>query len=110
MDGNNTLLSIPAGGYASSSGNTWKWSVGATGGYLLTPSGSSVATLFLPASGYRNYNTGVFYNTSVFGYYWSSSVKGDKAASITFNYLGNANLGSFSDRCYAFSVRCVANQ
>lgn len=69
-------------------------------------------SLFLPAAGLRNYNSGELANTSSYGYYWSSSP----------NYGGNNNagyLGFYSGfvypldnniRAYGFSVRCVQNK
>ena len=69
-------------------------------------------SLFLPAAGLRNNNSGELGNTSSYGYYWSSSP----------NYGGSNNAGhlyfssgyvyplSSNYRAIGFSVRCVRDK
>ncbi|MCL2596435.1 MAG: fibrobacter succinogenes major paralogous domain-containing protein [Paludibacter sp.] len=112
--GSEYSVSIASGtSYSSSSGNTWLWSNTNSPGWLLTPSGSSTATLFLPAAGWRSSlrSSDMFLNVGLWGYYWSSSANltGNGAAysaifSGTYVCTGY-NLGA---RAYGMSVRCVA--
>ena len=96
--------SIPAAGYTSKSGNTWKWNSTGTIGYLVTPSGSSEATLFLPAAGFRNCSGDL---TDSVGYYWTCSING----SVSYRFKITSDQISPRDtnnRVSGFSVRCVA--
>lgn len=69
-------------------------------------------SLFLPAAGLRNNNSGELASTSSNGYYWSSSpYYGGN------NYAGSLHFGSgsvrplgYSNRASGFSVRCVQNK
>lgn len=69
-------------------------------------------SLFLPAAGLRNNNSGELANTSSNGYYWSSSPNyggGNNASNLNF-YSGFVYpLGSYN-RANGFSVRCVQNK
>jgi len=103
-------VSIPTTGYTSSSGNTWQWAPFngySNPGYLVTPSGSSEAMLFLPAAGYRLHNSGSISMMNVIGYYWSSSPYINTANNVYFTSTqvipGNSNY-----RANGFSIRCVA--
>jgi len=91
--------------------NTWSWNASGTRGYLITPSGSSVPTLFLPAAGYRVSNYGEIYEVGTGGYYWSTSVtvSDTNAYSLSFNSSA-VNPNNNNGRANAFSVRCIADQ
>jgi len=109
FDGNlSTTTSIPAAGYMSASGNTWKWNSTGTTGFLVTPSGSSEATLFLPAGGDRYYSNGGGDTVASNGYYWSSSIYtvSNNAYDFTF-YSTTMNPNNSNFRAYGFSVRCI---
>jgi len=94
------------GSYNSLSGNRWQWVSTASPGYLVTPSGSSSPTLFLPAAGYRTYNNSAVSFVGTNGYYWGGSVNGPNASSLNFStstvYPDNPTY-----RAFGFSVRCV---
>ncbi|MFT4070704.1 MAG: FISUMP domain-containing protein [Dysgonamonadaceae bacterium] len=64
--------------------------------------------LFLPTASQRNYTNGAIPKASPYGYYWSSTVSGDKSYSL---YLSNAQVGVAGDvnRAFGRSVRCVKN-
>ena len=69
-------------------------------------------SLFLPAAGLRNNNSGELANTSSCGYYWSSSpyYGGDNSAGNLYLGPGNVSPIHFSNRAYGFSVRCVRDK
>ena len=48
---------------------------------MITPAGSSVPTLFLPATGARG-SHGELENVGLIGYYWSNTVGGGNPASV----------------------------
>jgi len=107
-NGNTATVPISAAGYTSTSGNKWVWSNTNTRGWLITPSGGSVPTLFLPLAGYRGYLDGVLPpNTN--GYYWSSSVNNTEVYALVFNST-TVYPGSSTYRAYGFSIRCVVDQ
>jgi len=91
--------------------NTWTWKSagGGTAGYVLTPVGSSTATLFLPAAGYRDHSSGALTNVGTIGDYWSSS---NSSISTNAFHLGigsggvNPALGGL--RAHGQSIRCIA--
>ena len=60
----------------------------------------------LTAAGNRNHSNGSIYNVGSRGYYWTSSVDGDRSRNLNIN-SGSTNFNS-NDRAYGFSVRCVA--
>lgn len=69
-------------------------------------------SLFLPAAGLRNFNSGELALTSSYGYYWSSSpyYGGYNNAGGLYFYSGYVSpLGSYN-RAFGFSVRCVQNK
>jgi len=112
MNGNTTaIFSIPATGYTGTSDNTWVWNdaVGTTRGWLITPSGSTTPTLFLPAAGYRYYNSSALNGMNSLGYYWSSSANDTNADYMYFTgtSVGPAN---YANRAYGASIRCVVDQ
>ena len=62
---------------------------------------------FLPAAGYRAYDSGQLNNRGTYGDYWSSSQSGGNAYYLQF-YSGNTMHVVNSNRSFGFSVRCVA--
>jgi len=109
MSGGGGIVNVSASGTTDISGNKWVWSGSTnTKGWLITPSGSSEPTLFLPAAGDRNYiNSNIDVSNSS-GCYWScNSVSDNIGGCFTFypNILYPSNgyyMGS------GVSVRCVA--
>ena len=85
---------------------TWSWksNYNGTSGYLVTgPNGNSI---FLPASGIRDYSSNELHGTD--GNYWSSSIANAyKSASSFYFYANNADLSN-GDRYLGYSVRPVA--
>ena len=69
-------------------------------------------SLFLPATGLRDNNSGELALTSSVGYYWSSSPNygGGSYAGYLYFYSGNVNPLNGNNRAYGFSVRCVQNK
>jgi uncharacterized protein (TIGR02145 family) len=80
-----------------------------TAGILITPSGVSEPTLFLPAGGYRRFDTGMFHSIGTHGYYWSSSVPGNNNAYDCYFENMNPRLGS-AERGKAYNSRCVLDE
>jgi uncharacterized protein (TIGR02145 family) len=64
-------------------------------------------SLYLPASGYRNFSNGALVNRGGSGYYWSSTEFVSIAYYLFFN-SGSVNPAGNFDRLSGFSVRCVA--
>jgi len=62
--------------------------------------------LFLPASGYRNFDDGALSNVGTYGYYWSSAPSGVNASCLFF--LSDNLYMRAAYRATGFSVRCVA--
>jgi len=104
LNGNSTQIAISPLGYTGISGNTWAWS-GAIPGWLITPSGSSEPTLFLPAAGYRT--SSVVANVGLNACYWTSSFDDVYAISMYCSSTG-INPNTYSTHSCAYSVRCVA--
>jgi len=105
MNGNDDQVNI-SGSYNSVSGNKWQWVSSSVPGYLVTPSGSSSPTLFLPAAGYRGYASSSLTSVGSSGYYWSSSVNDTNVYCLNFN--SGIVLPAYNyNRAYGFSVRCV---
>jgi uncharacterized protein (TIGR02145 family) len=90
--------------------NNWVWRPAvnnAVGGAVITNT-TYGARVFLPAAGYRTYNSGALGNLGYFGNYWSSTY---------YNLYYSYDLGFGSSRvtandiddykAYGFSVRCV---
>jgi len=106
INGDNIAVTpVPATGYTSSSGNTWKWNSSGTAGYLVTPSGSSVSTLFLPSAGRRSSSSSI--GGVTFGC-WTTTLDG------RYSFFMSLNSGTLqpasSSRATGLSVRCVADQ
>ena len=102
--------------------NTWQWaptvSASYKPGYLITPSGSSTPTLYLPAAGWRtsgsgDENNGIMgiANLGSLGNYWSSTPN-VTAADTRYGYLLTFSTTSINTknnlkRAASYSVRCV---
>ena len=68
--------------------------------------GSEAQTLFLPAAGLRNSDSGTLYHVGTRGFYWSSNANTTAANYLSFT---SASTSQGNDvRRYGFSVRCVA--
>lgn len=69
-------------------------------------------SLFLPAAGLRNGNSGELASTSSFGYYWSSSPNYGGSNSAGYLYFNSGYFGPLNNYNHAhrFSVRCVQNK
>ena len=67
--------------------------------------GAFSSPLRLTAAGYREYNNGSIYSVYNFGYYWSSTISGTQAKSISFTTNNAYIYPSF--RANGFSVRCI---
>ena len=68
-------------------------------------SGAFGSPLKLPMAGWRHY-IGTFHSTGQNGYYWSSTVYGDRSISLYFN-SDIANVYNNYDRAIGYSVRCI---
>jgi len=68
--------------------------------------GSGNNTIFLPATGYKNYSTGALTNVGTHGYYWSTNVNGT-FASYLFSNNSSVSIGNNS-RALGLPCRCVA--
>jgi uncharacterized protein (TIGR02145 family) len=91
--------------------NTWVWKDGADGtaaGYEIKPGGLNKATsLFLPAAGTRNRNSGAQGSVGAGGYYWSSTPTSTNSYALYFNST-SLNAASTNARSPGFTVRCIA--
>jgi uncharacterized protein (TIGR02145 family) len=96
---------------ASATANTWSWHNGTTSptnysrGHEIKPDGETT-TLFLPASGHRDFSNGMLYGQSTNGSYWSSSVTGNNAYYVDFGFNGVTPVSS-GFRAYGFALRCI---
>ena len=64
------------------------------------------SSLKLTAAGYRNYSDASLYDLGVYGNYWSSSVSGANALSLTFD-ASSVGPASVLNRALGFTVRCL---
>jgi uncharacterized protein (TIGR02145 family) len=91
--------------------NTWIWRDGGTdgvSGYEIKPNATKFSSFFLPAAGYRLYDSGQLDCPGVYGLYWSSSAGGDFSYCLYF--LGSGVIpADYNSRAYGFSVRCIAD-
>jgi len=94
--------------------NTCQWAPSVNSSYqagsLVTPLGSIAPTLFLPAAGYRLYNSGAIISENTVGYYWTSTVN-----NVNYSYamyIGGSTLNASSNGLHAgcYSIRCVVDQ
>ena len=63
--------------------------------------------IWYPASGYRGYNDGSFYDVGYYGYYWSASPSSYYAYGLDFYYDGYVYPSSNYYRAFGQSVRCL---
>ena len=89
--------------------NGGEWSSSDYGYKVFTDKTNSDNKLELPAAGYRNYSTGSMGSGSAgtLGYYWSSVQGGTNNAYNLYVYNDNVGVGSGSNKCGGFSIRCV---
>ena len=100
-----------SGGPGTATANTWVWYNGTAAnysrGYEIRPDGNTT-TLFLPASGYRSYGDGELYHQGSIGNYWSTTVNGSNAFTLSFT-SGSVIPANSLTRAYGFALRCVKN-
>ncbi|NDV96129.1 hypothetical protein D0T84_14585 [Dysgonomonas sp. 521] len=101
-----------SGDPGNATANTWSWyngtSTNYSRGYEIKPDGTT-ATLFLPASGNRNYgNNSLLYNQSTGGNYWSISIININAYYLFFN-RSSVSPAFNINRAYGFALRCIKN-
>ena len=104
---------VKGGSAASATSNTWKWhwSSSTVGGYEIKPDGETT-TLYLPATGYRYYNTGGLYSQGTLGSYWSTTYAGDDAAAH-LSFSGETEFiypGNTYPRASGFALRCIKHE
>ncbi|WP_071146134.1 fibrobacter succinogenes major paralogous domain-containing protein [Bacteroides ihuae] len=66
--------------------------------------------LFLPARGYRYFNTDAFAYVDTNGCYWSASPNSTGGYYLGFNSYGNVHPANSSYHAYGFTVRCVQDK
>jgi hypothetical protein len=106
---------VSGGSNTTATANTWKWyslQGGSTGltqtrGFEIQPD-NATTTLFLPANGYRAYNTASLYYQGTACFYWSTSFVGTNAYCVNFNSASVMPAYS-SNRALGFALRCVKN-
>ncbi|GHT89052.1 hypothetical protein FACS189474_5330 [Bacteroidia bacterium] len=96
-----------SGGPGAATANTWVWNGSNGRGYEVRPDGATT-TLFLPASGYRNFGNGLLYYQGTGGHYWSNASTGTNAYHLHFD-SGRVNPANSYNRGYGFALRCVKN-
>jgi uncharacterized protein (TIGR02145 family) len=108
-----------SGTYGSATANTWfqyyttnypgngNLNITRSLGYEIRPDGKT-ATLFLPASGFRNSSNGSLYYQGTNGYYWSSSIAGISAYNLSFS-SSSVSPANSSNRARGFALRCIKN-
>jgi len=67
-------------------------------------------SIFLPASGFREYGMGELRNKDLQGRYWSSTQSSDDSAWFLDFSSSSAEWSSFYNRRNGFSIRCVAEE
>lgn len=85
---------------------TYKWTM-QNGQEGVEVTGRNGGTIFLPASGYRNYSSGSFSNIGSSGYYWSSSPCGTDQGEILY-FHSSSWYWNYYTRAFGFPVRPVA--
>jgi uncharacterized protein (TIGR02145 family) len=71
-------------------------------------SGAFASPLKLPMTGNRSSTNGNLYYYGTYGYYWSSTVNGNKSNILTFN-TNSAGSNTQTGRATGCSVRCIKN-
>jgi hypothetical protein len=106
----NSASGTPAAAIA----NAWEWhggtatTISSSRGYKIKPDGATT-TLFLPANGYRDLETGTLFQSGGGGYYWSNSLSGVNASRFYFGYDGVTPVIT-THRGQGFALRCIKNQ
>jgi uncharacterized protein (TIGR02145 family) len=113
-----------SGSHSIATANTWVWVGGTSGptditanrGYTIKPNGddgdpnddNDPITLFLPASGRRHNNNGLFYYQGAHGNYWSTSVTDTNVYSLYFD--SSTVYPAYSNaHASGFALRCIKN-
>ena len=128
VNGGTSVSSLPfldanvSGGATGLSGNTWERRIPApaaqfTPGYQITPEDSDIPTLFLPTGGRRNAEGGMATDSwSNIGIYWSSTVVGTDARTLSFQStsvtgepMWSVRPSASNHRAAGGQVRCVAD-
>ena len=82
----------------------WEWDTKKKGMNVIGSNGNSI---FLPASGYRNFNDGSLDDVGSGGYFWSASPNSNYAYYLNFNYNGFVYPSNYYGRAFGQSVRCL---
>ena len=107
-----SIFGPTVGAFGTATVNTWAWSY--RRGCIVTPSGSTTPTLFLPTAGFRNHDD---YPTTVsattHGLYWTSTYYDSTSPYVAHAYSMFFNdeimyLNSQAGRTLGHSVRCIA--
>jgi len=101
------FYSSPAGASGIATANTWTWNSSGAAGYLIKPSDSSEATLFLPAAGFRYFDNSTLSNIGT-GYYWSRSFFDNVHAYYVLFTSSQVYSDASNIRANGCSIRCVA--
>ena len=67
----------------------------------------SASTIWYPASGYHYHLDGSLGDVGNSGYYWSASLRSNRAYILSFNDDGKVSPSNYFDRAFGHSVRCV---
>jgi uncharacterized protein (TIGR02145 family) len=87
--------------------NTWVWHATGGKGFEIRPD-NVTATLFLPATGYRSYNSGNSAEEGLMGAYWSGSIGGSNASNTIISST-TVTPGSSGIRSFGYAIRCIKN-
>jgi uncharacterized protein (TIGR02145 family) len=82
-----------------------------TYGYKFTDK-ESKNWIFLPAAGVRSFSSGTYYNSDIYGFYWTNDINAvdeENATSISLDLDSEMATLGYSNCNYAFSLRCVAD-
>ncbi|MDR1762363.1 MAG: fibrobacter succinogenes major paralogous domain-containing protein [Dysgonamonadaceae bacterium] len=95
-----------SGAPANALSNTWVSNN--TNGFEVRPDGVTT-TLFLPASGHRNFDNGRLYHQGAHGYYWTSTFGGANAYYLMIHSgsIAPANIDNINFRSSGFALRCT---
>ncbi len=76
-------------------------------GLLLTPVGSSSATIYLPAAGYRGPSNGALSYRGSGGCYWSSTQVSNTGGYHLYFYSSSVDPQLYNSKSNGYSIRCV---
>ena len=77
-------------------------------GHNFYTNGSKNATIFFPASGFRNYSDGSLFDVGYYGYYWSAVPYSSYYGCFLYFDWGYVNPQNDSGRSYGFAARPVS--